>query len=308
MIKMLQCQIYRSRYCHHRSICALTWPSQGKRKYRRDDHHTVRNTSSHSSKAWLDRQLKDPYVQKAQDIGVPSRAYFKLQEINEKLFYPAVSKKGKNISYRQLIKPNMLVLDLGAAPGGWSVYASSQLKHMLGGAVVSVDLHPFNPDVANAIYDEMDGNFEFIQGDFTKDNIRHKIMNAFARLSVDIESKHNIEKASDQRKANLIISDMAANFTGDSATDAIRTMNLCEYSLQFAAGEYCFDSSYSSHDDDGVLMKNGSFLCKYFSCGKEQERDLMDAAKRVFRSVHLLKPNASRKESSEMYLLGFNKK
>jgi 23S rRNA (uridine2552-2'-O)-methyltransferase len=55
-------------------------------------------------------------------------------------------------------------------------------------------------------------------------------------------------------------------------------------------------------------MKNGSFLCKYFLCGKENEQDLMNAAKRVFKSIHLLKPNASRKESSEMYLLGLSKK
>ena len=102
-----------------------------------------RHVSIQSSKAWLDRQHKDPYVQKAQDLGLPSRAYFKLEEINEKFFYPVTSKKGKKkTSYRRLIQPNMLVMDLGAAPGGWSVYTASQLDPAKGGAVISVDLLP----------------------------------------------------------------------------------------------------------------------------------------------------------------------
>lgn len=264
-----------------------------------------RHVSTQSSKAWLDRQHKDPYVHKAQDLGLPSRAYFKLEEINEKLFYSATSKKGKKkTSYRRLLQPNMLVMDLGAAPGGWSVYTASQLDHAKGGAVISVDLLPLSFDVSDRIQHELNGRFEFIQGDFTHNNIRQQLIDTCDRLLGEVDSVASTR----YHKANLIISDMAANFTGDSSTDAIRTMNLCEQSLEFAAGGSCFDTDYSPRDDDGMLMKNGSFLCKYFSCGQENERDLMYAAKRVFKSIHLLKPNSSRKESSEMYLLGFSKK
>lgn len=269
------------------------------------DSITSRNVSNQSSKAWLDRQHKDPYVQKAHNLGLPSRAYFKLEEINEKLFYSAMSKRAKKtMSYRRLIHPNMLILDLGAAPGGWSMYASTQLNHLAGGAIVSVDLLELNEDVTAKIQDEMDERFEFIQGDFTHDKIRLQIMDAFERLSGKADT---CCKTFDQQKANIIISDMAANFTGDSITDAIRTINLCEQSLVFSAGSNCFDATYSPKENRGMLRKNGSILCKYFLCGKENERDLMEAAKRVFRSVHLLKPQSSRKDSSEMYLLGFDK-
>lgn len=95
---------------------------------------------------------------------------------------------------------------------------------------------------------------------------------------------------------------MAQNFSGDSLTDALQTMGLCEQALSFAAGNDCFDPSYSK----GMLADGGAFLCKYFSCGKQNEADLMEAARRAFRSVHTIKPKASRKESSEMYLLALD--
>jgi 23S rRNA (uridine2552-2'-O)-methyltransferase len=280
-------------------------------KHIRLRNNQSRNVSTQSSRAWLDRQHKDPYVLKAQELGLPSRAYFKLEEINEKLFRPAIVKKHKTkFTISRLILRNMLVLDLGAAPGGWSVYVSSQLDQKAGGAVVSVDLLPLNYNVTDRIQHEMNGKFQFIQGDFTNSKIRSDIIDAFSRLSFDEDSTQTDETqaSTQQQKANLIISDMASNFTGDSSTDAIRTINLCEQSLAFAAGEDCFDTSYSPRNGNGMLTKNGSFLCKYFTCGEENERDLMDAAKRVFQSIHKLKPSASRKESSEMYLLGFNRK
>lgn len=265
---------------------------------------TARGASNQSSRAWINRQLKDPYVQKAQDLALPSRAYFKLEEINETLFYSAISKKGKNkSSYRRLIQPNMTVLDLGAAPGGWSIYASSKLDSISGGSILSVDLLPLISDISSRIHTSINGRFKFIQGDFSHNEIRDEIKMALGNLS-----RGTTCNSIEQQKANLIISDMAANFTGDSLTDAIRTINLCEQSLEFAAGGNCFDASYSPIQEDGMLTKNGSFLCKYFSCGKENEKDLMDAAKRVFKSIYLLKPNSSRKESSEMYLLGYNKR
>mmetsp|Transcript_35545 Transcript_35545/g.74941 ORF Transcript_35545/g.74941 Transcript_35545/m.74941 type:complete len:339 (-) Transcript_35545:72-1088(-) len=280
---------------------------------------------SQSSKKWLERQQKDPYVQKAQEQGLPSRASFKLQEINE-VHFPALrlknnAKKGKgnkpNASkHKRLIQPGMLVLDLGAAPGGWSLYASTQLNHDLGGALVAVDLLPLddtlnsnNTDISSRIKSNLQYNFEFIQGDFTIKETHTEIMDALESVSKtttkneDSPNNDTTEFVEIDRRPNLIISDMAPNFLGDSQSDAIRTLNLCEQALAFAAGYNCFDPSYSTKDKLGMLADNGAFLCKYFSCGKENEADLMEATRRAFRTVHVIKPRASRRESSEMYLL-----
>jgi len=251
---------------------------------------------------------KDSYVQKAQNEGLPSRSSFKLKEINE-LHYPALihkheKKRKVKVSNKQkrLIQPDMLVLDLGACPGGWSLYASTIIKPNLGGSLIAVDLLPLDEtlqsqhsDVYTRIKDNLQSNFQFIQGDFTDNHTRWQIKEAFPNI---------------HSKPHLILSDMAANFSGDSSTDALRTINLCEQALAFSCGADCFDESYSATKDNrsGVLNRGGAFLCKYFKCGKENEADLFDAAKRSFRSVHTIKPKASRKESSEQYLLALDYK
>lgn len=242
---------------------------------------------SKSSQNWIQRQRKDPYVQKAQALGLPSRASFKLQEINE-VHYPALLKK-KGMSSGQknrLLQSHMNVIDLGASPGSWSLYASTQVKE---GTLVAVDLLSLDKTEISLNLP----TFEFIQGDFTHRKTKEMI----------------VETLDQERGADLVMSDMAMNFTGDQQTDALRTLNLCEQALMFSAGENCFDSSPSSlYTGKCVVSKGGAFLCKYFSCGKENEEDLMQAAKRAFRIVHAIKPKASRKESSEMYLLAVDKR
>ena len=109
-----------------------------------------RSTSSHS---WLQRPSKDPHVQKARDLSLPSRAYFKLQQINETLL--SVATKSPK---RRLIQSNMRIVDLGAAPGGWSIYASTQLDPTLGGAVVAVDLLPLSPEVLSRMHRGLGGS------------------------------------------------------------------------------------------------------------------------------------------------------
>ena len=133
---------------------------------------------------------------------------------------------------------------------------------------------------------------------------RKRIMGAFANVSKNIQN--NDSAGAIGRRPNLVLSDMAANFTGDSDTDAIRTLDLCERAMAFAAGTGCFNPSYSPRDGEGVLEDGGALLCKFFTCGRENEAELMDAAKRAFGSVHILKPKASRKESSEVYLLALD--
>jgi 23S rRNA (uridine2552-2'-O)-methyltransferase len=279
--------------------------------------------NSPSSNKWLERQRKDPYVAMAHDKGLPSRSSFKLQEINEFHFPNLLAKLEKKSkgngsnrpNRRTLIQPGALILDLGAAPGGWSLYASTELRVDLGGAVVAVDLlsleetlHSGYSDISSRIRANLQSNFHFIQGDFTMNQTREWIMDAFASVSNNTQNNDNTgdESYAIGRRPNLVLSDMAANFTGDSDTDAIRTLDLCERALAFAAGTGCFDPSYSAKDGQGVLEEGGVFLCKFFSYGKENEADLMDASRRAFRSVHVLKPKASRKESSEMYLLALD--
>jgi 23S rRNA (uridine2552-2'-O)-methyltransferase len=140
-----------------------------------------------SSQRWLARQLNDPYVQAAKMQGYRSRAAFKLIELDEK--YSLISKGAR-------------VLDLGAAPGGWS-----QVAIQRGAArVVGIDLLPIIP-VEGA---------EFIEGDFMAEGME-------ARLTELLGGK-----------ADLILSDMAPNTTGHVATDHIRIMALADTALAFA--------------------------------------------------------------------------
>lgn len=282
----------------------------------------VRGKHSQSSNMWLERQRKDPYVVLAAQQGLPSRSSFKLQEINEFYFPNLLAKldekrrtKIQSSIQRRLIEPDALILDLGAAPGGWSLYASTQLQHNLGGTIVAVDLLSLDEtlnskgsDITSRIRANMHSNFQFIQGDFTMSHTRERIIDAMSKNITGDDESHGVVHL----QPNLIISDMAANFTGDSDTDAIRTMDLCERALAFAAGSACFDPSYTrsstEENGQGILKNGGAFLCKFFSCGKENEKDLMDVSRRAFGSIHILKPKSSRKESSEMYLLALDKK
>lgn len=141
---------------------------------------------STSQQRWLTRQLNDPYVKAAQQQGWRSRAAFKLIELNDKFHF---------------LKPGINVVDLGAAPGGWSQVA---VFHKAA-KVVGIDLLPVDP-VAGA---------DIFQGDFTL--------------------PENLELLLDKLggKADLVMSDMAPNTTGHAATDHIRIMDLTEQALDF---------------------------------------------------------------------------
>ncbi len=138
----------------------------------------------------MDRHFKDEFVQKSQKEGFRSRAVYKLQEIQER---------------DRLIKPGMLVVDLGAAPGGWSQYAV-QLVGAKGG-VVAMDILPMDP---------IDG-VSFIQGDFREESVLEQLQGLLLGSKVD-----------------LVISDMAPNVTGMAVVDQPRSMYLCELALDFA--------------------------------------------------------------------------
>jgi 23S rRNA (uridine2552-2'-O)-methyltransferase len=188
---------------------------------------------------WLLRQLNDPYVRAAQEQGWRSRAAFKLIELDDRF---------------HLIKRGARVVDLGAAPGGWTQVAVKK-----GAAkVVGIDLLPIDPIPGSSL----------IQGDFMDDEM-------------DARLKHVLGG-----KADVVLSDMAPNTTGHNMTDHIRIMALAELALHFAME---------------MLEPGGSFVAKVFQGGSE--RKMLDSMKKHFQSVRHAKPPASRKESSELYVV-----
>lgn len=250
-----------------------------------------------SSRNWIRRHNKDPYVKKAWAQGSPSRAIYKLEQI-DMTAGQLMSKKLKLSNHKGgMLKPGSTVIDLGAAPGGWSKYVAGKIK--ANGLLISVDLLPLDDGVVNSIdRDSSSPQFFELLGDFTETHMKNSILNL-------IKEKNSKVGGSSAFGADFIISDMAANFTGDQSTDALRTMNLCEEALMLAAGTSCFDERYivgSDQDSNGILHRGGSFLCKYFACGKNGELDLMEATKRHFKLTSVIKPKASRKESAELYL------
>jgi 23S rRNA (uridine2552-2'-O)-methyltransferase len=194
---------------------------------------------SAASQRWLARQLNDPYVQAAQQQGWRSRAAFKLAELDDRL---------------HLIRRGARVVDLGAAPGGWT-----QVAVRRGAArVVAVDLLPMDPVQGSLV----------LQGDFTEPVVQARLIEASGGT------------------VDLVLSDMAPNTTGHTATDHLRIMALAEAALGFAVE---------------VLGEGGGFVAKVFQGGAE--RQVLERLKRRFATVRHVKPPASRKESSELYVV-----
>ncbi|MFC0244309.1 RlmE family RNA methyltransferase [Falsochrobactrum ovis] len=201
-------------------------------------------TIKESSRRWLERHLNDPYVHRSRQDGYRSRAAYKLIEINDRY---KVLKKGQKI------------IDLGAAPGGWSQVAAK--------IVGSTDENPLVVGIDFLPVDPLPGVI-MLQMDFLDDDAPQKLMEALG----------------DQ--PDLVISDMAAPTTGHRRTDHLRTVHLCEVAIDFAVS---------------VLKPGGHFLTKTFQGGTENE--MLTVLKQKFRSVHHVKPPASRAESVELYLL-----
>ncbi|AGM40707.1 cell division protein FtsJ / Ribosomal RNA large subunit methyltransferase J [Spiribacter salinus M19-40] len=144
---------------------------------------------SRGSQRWLKEHFNDPYVREAQRRGLRSRAVFKLEEIDER---------------DQLLSRGQSVVDLGAAPGGWSAYAASKVGPS--GRVVAIDLLEMLPVP----------NVTFVQADFSRDEGLAQLDAALAGSGVD-----------------LVMSDMAPNLSGQKAVDQPRSMFLAELALDF---------------------------------------------------------------------------
>lgn len=198
-----------------------------------------------SSTNWLHRQLNDPYVLEAKQRGLRSRAAFKLMELDERF---------------ELLKPGQKVVDLGAAPGGWTQIAVERVQAGTpgGGSVVGIDILEWEP-VPGATCLTMD--------------------------FLDPEAPDVLKDALGG-KADVVMSDMAAPTTGHPRTDHLRIMALLESAWEFA---------------EEVLAPGGSFLCKVFQGGTENE--LLERMKQRCATVRHAKPPASRKDSAEMYVI-----
>jgi 23S rRNA (uridine2552-2'-O)-methyltransferase len=194
-----------------------------------------------SSRTWLERQLKDPYVARAKLDGYRSRAAYKLVEIDDKF---------------HILKSGARVVDLGAAPGGWSEIAAKRVGDK--GRVIALDILDFIP---------MTG-IEFLKLDFLDNTAPDRL------------------KALLGGKADVVLSDMAANTTGHRKTDHLRIIALAEAAVMFARE---------------VLDRGGVFLCKVLQGGTEAT--LLADLKRDFEIVKHVKPPSSRTDSAELYLL-----
>jgi 23S rRNA (uridine2552-2'-O)-methyltransferase len=214
---------------------------------------------SKSSQRWLKEHFSDPYVKKAQAEGLRSRAAYKLEEV---------------VARDQLLRPGMTVVDLGAAPGGWSQWVRAELDQLdrqgagnRGGAassrVIALDILEM-PSLAGV---------EFLHGDFREDAVLSQLEASLKGQSVD-----------------LVLSDMAPNKSGVDAVDQPRAMHLAELAMDFA---------------DRHLKPGGAFLIKLFQgVGFD---DYVRELRRRYARVAIRKPAASRKRSPEVYALAQGK-
>lgn len=208
-------------------------------------HVKTAKKRSSSSTQWLNRQLNDPYVAMAKQAGYRARSAFKLIELNDKFHF---------------LKAGKRVVDLGAAPGGWTQIAVREVKSS-----------PENPLVVGLDLLEMDPipGAKTTQLDFLDDR------------APDV-----LKEMLGGHKADVVLSDMAPNTTGMSEIDHLRIMGLLETAYAFACE---------------ILNTDGAFVAKIFQGGTEQ--NLLSEMKRRFAVVKHAKPPASRKESSEFYVV-----
>jgi 23S rRNA (uridine2552-2'-O)-methyltransferase len=200
-----------------------------------------------SNKAWLHQHVTDPYVRRAQAEGYRARSAYKLMQLNER---------------DRFLKQGMLVVDLGAAPGGWSQVAAKTVGPR--GRVVALDLLEMAPIAGVRV----------IRGDFGDNTVLQALADTLGGEAID-----------------LVLSDMAPNLSGIASTDRARSIALAELALDFALAH---------------LKPGGALLVKLFQ--GEGFEAFVASLRQSFAKVAARKPEASRSQSSEVYLLGTGKR
>jgi len=191
---------------------------------------------------WYSEKKKEHYYKEAKRVGYRARSAFKLKQIQNKF---------------NVIKKGDVVVDLGAAPGGWSQVA----KELVGdqGRVVGIDLSYIKP-----VY-----GITFLQGDLTEES-----------------TAENVRILVGDRNSDVVLSDMSPDISGNYSVDQARSVYLCEHSLKLAC----------------ILLKpGGHFVCKVFE--GEDLRDFISEVNKNFKMVNKFSPPASRKSSSEIYII-----
>ncbi len=201
------------------------------------------------NKNWLHDHINDPYVKLAQKEGYRARAAYKLKEIDED---------------EKLIKSGQIIVDLGCTPGSWSQYVRRKLAGKEGGGIhgmiIGLDMLEMEP-VADVL---------FLQGDFREQNVLEQL-----------------EAALKGQKADLVLSDMAPNLSGISATDAARMEDIIDLAIDFSRQH---------------MKPSGSLLVKCFNGSGYTQ--IIEKFRQEFKLVSPKKPKASRDKSSEIFLLG----
>ncbi len=192
------------------------------------------------SKNWVNKQRRDIFVRQSKVDGYRARSAYKLIEIDKKF---------------KIFKGGMFVLDIGAAPGSWSQYASKVVKN---GKVISIDLKSME-EIKDTIQ---------IKGDFTDPSIQKKIKDYF------------------NKDLDVVMSDMAVNTTGIKNLDAIQTGELCKEAMIFSKD---------------VISQNGFFISKIFMGSTFNE--IVALGKKIFKEVKVFKPQSSRKDSKESFII-----
>lgn len=215
----------------------------------------IQTKSKKVNKAWLNDHVHDPYVKMAQKDGYRARAAYKLKEIDEVM---------------GLVKPGMVVVDLGSTPGAWSQYLRRRMAPdgaavgALNGTLIALDILPMEP---------IEG-VQFIQGDFREP-----------------ESALVLSQALAGREVDLVVSDMAPNLSGIDSADTARIEHLVELALDFAQNH---------------LKPQGALVAKLFhGSGYSQWIKMF---KEQFKVVKAIKPKASRDRSSETFVVGMGLK
>ena len=210
----------------------------------------VKTQSKKVNKSWLNDHVNDPYVKLAKKDGYRARAAYKLKEIDEAL---------------SLLKPGMVVVDLGSAPGAWSQYLRRRMapegaaSGELGATLIALDLLPMEP---------IDG-VHFFQGDFREPEMLQQL-NLYL----------------DGRAVDVVVSDMAPNLSGVESADAARMSHLVELAVEFCQAQ---------------MKPNGALVVKVFhGSGYSQ---LVKLFKESFKVVKPFKPKASRDKSAENFLV-----
>lgn len=197
---------------------------------------------SNSSARWLQRQSNDVYVKRARAEGLRSRAAFKIEQLDQR---------------DKIFRPGQIVLDLGAAPGGWCEYIVKKTGST--GNIVAIDILEMRPIAGVSI----------IQGDMSDQAIWKQILDLISDGRVDV-----------------VVSDMSPSLSGIKDRDEAQHQELIDIATRIAIK---------------TLRKNGIFAVKLFESA--QRKAYMDSMKPFFRSIGIRKPDASRAESKEIYMV-----